>query len=406
LIQPSNFTRALPRYVLPFVAVAAAGVGSSVAPLSNIGLHTPFLFFAAIIVTAGLAGAGPALVSAALSAFAANSFFEYSVDGFGHGAEYLSWVAAFVLCGTVTFAASLRQRRVEETLRRSRNELKERIYSRARELLDLSERLNAEAAERVRMESALRQTQSELMRARRLITLAELGASIAHEINQPLAAVVSNGEAAQNWLRRSPPVLPAAAESIQAAVTAAVRAADIIKRIRSLTIKVIPRQASIEVNDLVSEVLALANAELTKRQIVTECRLAPALPPVTGDRTQLQVMLLNVVNNASDAMAEVCDRRRELIIETGVHGDGAISLVVLDSGHGLGATDPDSIFQAFYTTKEGGMGIGLSVCRTIVELHGGSIRAMSRQPHGAILKIDLPAARRHERGRVHGVHCR
>ena len=285
---------------------------------------------------------------------------------------------------------------MEETLRRTRDDLEQRLYARTHELLQLNERLNAETAERVRMESALRQAQGEVARARRLITLAELSASIAHEINQPLAAVISNGAAAQNWLRRSPPALCKATESIRAVVTAAERAAEIVMRIRSLITKAIPRQASIEVNELVCEVLTLANADLAKRQIVTECRLALALPPVIGDRVQLQEMLLNVVNNASDAMAEVTDRKRELIMETGMHGDGAISVAVSDSGRGLCETDPSRIFQAFYSTKQGGMGIGLSVCRTIVEQHGGSIRAMTRQPHGMTLKIDLPAVRHHE----------
>ena len=279
---------------------------------------------------------------------------------------------------------------MEEVLRRTRDELEGRMLARTRELTQLHERLMMETARRVNAETALRQTEAELARAGCLMGLAELTASIAHEINQPLAVVVANGEAAQNWLRRSPPALPAVAESIQAVVTEAVRAAEIITRIRSLITTAVPRQASIEVNELVGEVLTFAGAGLAKRQVVTKCRLASALPPIVGDRIQLQQVLLNVVNNASDAMAEVSDRKRELTIETAMHGDDTVSIVVSDCGHGLRTSDPNRIFLPFYSTKEGGMGIGLSVCRKIIEQHGGSICAMARQPHGAILKIDLP----------------
>ncbi|MBX9823645.1 MAG: DUF4118 domain-containing protein [Xanthobacteraceae bacterium] len=391
-IQTSlNFTRPLSRYTLPFVTVAAAGVGSFIIPSVSLGTHNLFLFFAAIVITAWYAGAGPGWLSVALSAFAANSFFESPVHGFEFGAEGLSWFASFALCGAVTIATSLRRRRMEDALRRTRDELEDRVRGRTRELTQLHERLMTEMTQRVGAETALRQTQNELARASRLMTVAELTASIAHQINQPLAVVVANGEAAQNWLRRSPPVLPAAAVSIEAAVKEAVHAAEIIARIRGLITKSVPRQTSIAVNELVGEVLTFAGPDLAKRQIVTECRLAAALPPLVGDRVQLQQVLLNVVHNASDAMAEITDRKRELIIETDIQGDDTISIMISDSGYGISTVDPSRIFQPFYSTKEGGMGIGLSVCRTIVEQHGGSIRAMPRQPHGAILKIDLPA---------------
>lgn len=390
-IQTSlNCSRPLPRYTLPFVTVAAAGMGSFVAPSVSIGTHNLFLFFAAIVITAWYAGAGPGWLSVALSAFTANSLIESPVPHFEFGAEGLSWFVSFALCGAVTIATSLRRRRMEEALRRTRDDLEDRVRERTRELTQLHERLITEMTQRIGAETALRQTQCELARASRLMTVAEFTTTIAHQINQPLTAVVANGEAAQNWLRHSPPVLPEAVESIEAAVKEAVHAAEIIARIRGLVTKSAPRQTSIAVNELIGEVLTFAGPDLAKRQVVTECRLAAALPPVIGDRVQLQQVLLNVVNNASDAMSGIADRKRELIIETDVQDDGMISIVVSDSGHGICAMDPSRIFQPFYSTKEGGMGIGLSVCRTIVEQHGGSIRAMPRQPHGAILKIDLP----------------
>jgi C4-dicarboxylate-specific signal transduction histidine kinase len=279
---------------------------------------------------------------------------------------------------------------MEETLRRARDELEGRTRELAHELVQVREGLMTERARRIGAEAALRETQKELACSSRRITVAELTASIAHQINQPLAVVVANGEAARNWLRRSPPVLPAAVESIEAAVKEAVRASEIVARLRSLFAKSVPRQTNINVNELIGEVLTLAAPDLAKREIVTECRLAAALPPIFGDRVQLQQVLLNVVNNASDAMDGVAERRRELIVETKIQGSDTISIVVSDSGRGISAVDQTRIFQPFYSTKDGGMGIGLSVSRTIVEQHGGSIRAMPRQPHGAILRVDIP----------------
>jgi C4-dicarboxylate-specific signal transduction histidine kinase len=287
---------------------------------------------------------------------------------------------------------------MEQALHRTRDELEDRIRARTLELQQLNEKLIEEMTERTRAETALRQTQCELARAARIMTVAELTASIAHQINQPLAAVVSNGEAAQNWLRHSPPAISEVAESIAAVVTAGVHAAEIITRIRRLITKAIPRQTTIEVNEFVSQGLTLVRADLARRGIVVECHLAPELPPIAGDRVQLQQVLLNLVNNASDAMAEVSDRKRELMIETCARGEHTISITVSDSGHGFCTADTSKIFEAFHSTKRSGMGIGLSVCRTVIESHGGSIRAAARQPHGAILEVELPAGRRHESG--------
>lgn len=393
-----DFSGPLPRYALSFLTVLAAGLGSALLDLASPGGHNLFLFFAAIVVTAWYAGAGPGWLSVLLSAIVADYFFEYPLYRFEFGLEGLSWFVAFTVCGAATNAISLRRRRMEQALRRTRDELEDRIRVRTLELQQLNEKLIEEMTERTRAETALRQTQCELARAARIMTVAELTASIAHQINQPLAAVVSNGEAAQNWLRRSPPAISEVAESVAAVVTAGVRAAEIITRIRRLITKAIPRQTTIEVNEFVSQVLTLVRADLARRGIITETRFASALPPVIGDRIQLQQVLLNLVNNASDAMAEVSDRKRELVIETCSRGEDTIAITVTDSGHGFCMADTSKIFQAFYSTKQGGMGIGLSVCRTVVESHGGSIRATALQPHGAILEVDLPAGQRHERG--------
>ncbi|MGE0751270.1 MAG: sensor histidine kinase [Variibacter sp.] len=393
-----DFSGPLPRYALSFLTISAASLGSAILDLVSPGAHNLFLFFAAIVVTAWYAGAGPGWFSVLLSALVVDYFFEHPLYRFQFGIEGLSWFVAFAVCGAAANAMSLRRRRAEQTLRRTRDELEDRIRVRTLELQKLNEKLIEEMTERTRAEAALRHTQCELARAARIMTVAELTASIAHQINQPLAAVVSNGEAAQNWLRRSPPAISEVAESIAAVVTAGVRAAEIITRIRRLITKTIPRQTTIEVNEFVGQVLALVRNDLARRSVVVKCHLAPELPPIAGDRVQLQQMLLNLVNNASDAMAEISDRKRELIIETCARGENVIAITVSDSGHGFCHTDTSKIFEAFHSTKQGGMGIGLSVCQTVVESHGGSIRAAARQPHGAILEVELPAGRRHEPG--------
>ena len=146
----------------------------------------------------------------------------------------------------------------------------------------------------------------------------------------------------------------------------------------------------LDINQLVSSAIALVQTSFAKRDILVECHFEPRLPAALGDRIQLQQLLLNLFNNAADAMADVSTRRRELVIQTRRTGDHSISITVEDSGRGVADANPTKLFQPFYSTKLDGMGIGLSICRTIVELHGGTIRATSRSPSGAIFQVDLP----------------
>ena len=255
---------------------------------------------------------------------------------------------------------------------------------------DTNERMIAERHERERAEAALREIQNEFVRATRITTVAELMASIAHEVNQPLAAVVANGQAALNWLHHSPPALAEARESMAAVVVAGERAAQVLSRIRNLMTRTATLLTSIDVNELISDVMPLLRVGLEKHHIVVRCRLAAGLPPVSGDRIQLQQLVLNLINNAVDALAGVTDHARELGIETKSTADGHVTITVTDSGRGFADTDMEKPFQAFYSTKLDGMGMGLAICRTIVAAHRGSIRALPRIPHGAILEVDLP----------------
>jgi C4-dicarboxylate-specific signal transduction histidine kinase len=263
----------------------------------------------------------------------------------------------------------------------------------ALDLQATNDKLVAERQDRERAEAALRETQNELVRAARITTAAELMASIAHEVNQPLAAVVANGQAALNWLQHSPPALEQTRDSIAAVVVAGERAAQVVGRIRHLMSKSAPILGSVDVNEVVADVITLMRAALTKRDIVVRCHLDPALPLILGDRIQLQQLIMNLFNNASDAMADVTDRIRELTVLTRTSEAGHVTVTVADSGRGFSAADATKLFQPFYTTKQDGMGMGLTICATIVASHGGRIQTSPRSPCGAIFQVDLPIRR-------------
>jgi C4-dicarboxylate-specific signal transduction histidine kinase len=282
-------------------------------------------------------------------------------------------------------------------LRGARDELEQRVRERTHDLQQSNDKLVAATKERALAESALRETQSELGRVARIMTVTELTASIAHEVNQPLAAVMANSEAALNWLRRSPPALSPARESIAAAVIAGQRASDVISRVRSLLTNGSPTLTTIDINELIGGVVALVQTTMAKRNVTIICQLAPNPPSTVGDRVQLQQLVLNLLNNAADAMASVTDRERELVLRTGnLHGD-KITITVEDNGSGLSDVDTNKLFQPFYTTKQHGMGMGLSICRTIATSHNGTIQAVARKPHGAAFEVILPRRGPHDR---------
>jgi C4-dicarboxylate-specific signal transduction histidine kinase len=259
---------------------------------------------------------------------------------------------------------------------------------------DIIERITplaAVAVERAHADEALRQAQAELARVTRVTTLGELTASIAHEVNQPLAAIVADANASLNWLAAAEPELERVRETLAAIATDGHRAADVIQRIRQLATKTEPRKARLDVNDVVREVVALVRAEVARHEITLTLDAAAPLPSVVGDRIQLQQVVLNLVMNAIEAMASVMDRPRELVIRCERHDDVA-RVAVHDTGVGIRASDLDRVFSAFFTTKPSGMGMGLSISRSIIEAHGGRLWAAPNEPHGAILQFSLPVA--------------
>jgi NO-binding membrane sensor protein with MHYT domain len=247
--------------------------------------------------------------------------------------------------------------------------------------------------ERKRAEEALRQAQADLARVTRVTTLGELVASIAHEVNQPLAAVVANAEAGLGWLDRGTPNLIEARRSLEWIINDGNRAVEVIQRVRALSIKADTQRAPLDVNDVVSEIVALVRRELLSHQVSLRLELAPALPAVLADRIQLQQVLINLMMNGIEAMQPITDRPREMVIRS--HKDEAhrVLVTVKDCGVGISAESAERLFNAFFTTKSSGMGMGLSICRSIIAAHGGRLWAAPSLPHGATFQFTLPLHR-------------
>jgi signal transduction histidine kinase len=246
--------------------------------------------------------------------------------------------------------------------------------------------------ERKRAEEALRQARADLAHVTRVTTLGELTASIAHEVNQPLAAIVANAEACLRWLDRGTPDLDEARRSVEWIVKDGNRAGEVIRRLRTLLNKADTQKAPLDVNDVVSEVIALVQRELLSHRVSPRMELAPALPVVLADRVQLQQVIINLVMNGIEAMQPVTDRPREMVIRSH-QDDDQVLVTVKDCGVGISAENADRLFNAFFTTKSSGMGMGLSICRSIIEAHGGRMSAVNNAGPGAIFQFTLPAHR-------------
>jgi PAS domain S-box-containing protein len=237
----------------------------------------------------------------------------------------------------------------------------------------------------------LRQTQTELAHMARVMTMGELTASIAHEVNQPLSGIITNANTCLRMLAGEPPNVDGARETARRTIRDGNRAYEVISRLRSLFAKKEIRAEPVDLNEATQEVVALCGSMLQKNQVSLRLDLAANLPPVKGDRVQLQQVILNLLTNASDATAVVQDRPREITVRTEEDGHKAVRLLVRDTGPGFDPHSPEDLFTAFYTTKNGGMGIGLSVSRSIIEGHGGRLWATQNDGPGATFLFSMPS---------------
>jgi C4-dicarboxylate-specific signal transduction histidine kinase len=242
--------------------------------------------------------------------------------------------------------------------------------------------------EHILASEALRQTQSDLAHVNRVSTMGELTASLAHEVNQPIAAAITDASTCLRWLTRDPPDTEEAREAASRAVKAANRAAEIVSRVRLLFKKGTPQREFVDVNEVVREMIVLLHSESTRYSIAVFSDLATDLPQVMGDRVQLQQVLMNLMINSIDAMKGV-DAKRELTIKSKRTENEELMVSVSDTGAGLPPQQADQIFNAFFTTKSHGTGMGLRISRSIVESHGGRLWATDNPPRGASFHLTL-----------------
>jgi hypothetical protein len=253
--------------------------------------------------------------------------------------------------------------------------------------------VNTDIQDRKQAEEARDRAQAELAYAARVMSLGVLTASIAHEVSQPLSGILTNANTCLRLLAADPSNLDGVADTARRTVRDANRAAEVIGHLRALFSKRAPAFEPVDINEASREVVALSASELQRRRVSVRTDLSETLPPVRGDRIQLQQVILNLLINGSDAMADVEDRPRSLLLETALEGNSEIRLSVRDAGVGIEPETAEKLFEAFYTTKESGMGVGLSISRSIVESHGGRLWAVANEGPGATFSFSIPCDR-------------
>lgn len=254
----------------------------------------------------------------------------------------------------------------------------------------LAEAFNDMLSELFRAHAREATEQAELARVTRLTTMGAMTASIAHEVNQPLAAIVANSSAALRWLANKEPDLNEASAALKRIVRDGHRASEVIASVRAMFKKDRPERTSLAVNDLVHEALLLTHAQLHNHGIVVKTELREGLPEILADRVQLQQVLINLIINSAEAMASVMERERLLLVTTDADDAGAVRIAVTDSGTGIDPDELERIFEPFVTTKTSGMGLGLAICRSIVESHGGRLWVVSSNAHGSTFHMTAP----------------
>ncbi len=320
-------------------------------------------FLLAVTVSTLFGGLGPGLVSVALSALSFDYFFLWRTFPPAHEPATLLRFAVFLVAALLITGLMEIKRRVEE----SRN----------------------------LAEEALRQAQADLAQVNRVTTMGELTASLAHEVNQPIAAAVTDANTCLRWLTRDQPDVEEAREAASRVVKDAVRASEIINRIRSLFKKGAPHRELVDVNEVIRGMIGLLRSEATRYSISMRAELSEDLPQIMGDRVQLQQVLMNLMINGIEAMKNV-DGPRKLAVRSQRAEDEQLMVSVSDTGAGLPPQQADQIFNAFFTTKPDGTGMGLRISRSIVESHGGRLWAADNSPRGASFHLTLPKAETHE----------
>ena len=372
-----------------FVALMLVGLALlATLVLQHIYVRRPslFPFFAAIAAAAWFGGRGPGFFAVVASVPFGLYFFAVSRPDHGlYGRDVLLFVF-FAVCAVVGDALYTSRRQAEESLRKAHRQLQ----TNAAELQRTNNALVAEMAERRRTEATLDTTRNELARAARLTSMAEMAASIAHEINQPLAAIVTNADTCVRWLNAPTPELDEAREAAKRIVRDAERAGQVVARIRTTMKSVLIDSSPVSLRASLDEVLALLHGEIEDHRVMVHTDIDPAQPAFAGDRIQMQQVFVNLITNAIESLSLTTDRPRHLWIAACRTPQACFEITFRDNGPGFAAGVLDRLFDSFVTTKADGMGMGLSICRTVVEAHGGTLVATPALPSGAQFTITLP----------------
>ena len=371
-------------YGIAVVSVIAVAI-ISLWPSFHLQTAPASLFLCAILLGAWLGGAGPGLLGTALSATVFYYYFLPPVNSFALKPEEIPRFIVFLLAALFVWTLSAAQNSATESIRRGGDDLKATVQ----ELQRINEELQKEIRERKHAEEALRQTRADLAHVNRVTTMGELTASLAHEVNQPIAAAVTNAKTCLRWLNRDHPDLQEARDAAMRIVNDGTRAAEIVSRTRSLFKKNSTEHELVDVNEVIRQMVVLLHSEAERYSITFRTDLAADLPQLMGDRVQLQQVLLNLMVNSFDAMKDV-DGTRELAIKSRGTSNEQVLLSLSDTGVGLPPQQRDEIFDAFFTTKVHGTGMGLRISRSIVESHGGRLWAANNSPRGATFHVTLP----------------
>jgi C4-dicarboxylate-specific signal transduction histidine kinase len=349
-----------------------------------------YLFFVAVMVSAWIGGAGAGFFAVVVSTLVVAYYIVPPFDSFWMSAADTAYFAAFVVCVLVASWVSSAKKKSEEALTEARDQLEYRVAVRTKELRKSNEELRRSIEEHRKAQEALMKTRADLAHLSRLFTMGELTTSIAHEVNQPLTAVVTNGHACVEWLSANPPDLAEARQSAERIIQDGTRAGKVLGHIRSLFRKEAPARDWLDMNDVIRELTEFLRGEALNHRLALRTDLAVDLPRVRGDRVQLQQVVLNLIMNAMDAMQGTSDPAKEIWLRSRGEDSTGIRIVVDDCGVGLSAETAEKIFQPFFTTKEQGIGMGLSISRSIVESHAGRLWASPGASGGAVFQFTIP----------------
>ena len=359
--------------------------------------HTVTFFFCAVMVSSWYGGLWPGLLTAFLSWLALDYYFIPPLYSLGMSPAELPDMLAFNATALFISWLNSDQRTAKRLLQQTRDELDAKVRERTADLNQTNLQLQSEIADRRAAEEGLLQAQNELARIGRITTMGELAASIAHELNQPLGSIVVNGGACLRWLEGSSPDLEEARQAVEAIIRDGTRASDVLVRTRKLVGASEGTRERLDINGVVQEVIGWSTDKLTRSSVALRLSLQEDLPAVVVDRVQLQQVILNLVMNAIESMLEVGQSSRVLWIRTEKRVLGDLLIQVADSGVGIGPKLSDRIFEPFYTTKANGIGMGLSISRSIIEAHGGRLW-LSKAECGSTFCFTLPTDRETRRG--------